>query len=349
MSLKKIENAKVEIKINHDSRSESLSLSIIVNDIYQHTFPFDSRESKLLQEMESSVILNKMNGGTFIFTEDGILVDYRTSDYKGFMHSEDAIKKLSEKIGLNVAEPSRKSARDLFSQFREEKGIFLGGLSDPFYLDIASLGEGGSFKNRIVYKWNPFQKDILTTIEVERLICLNGMVGVSPLTTRKVPVINDWERHLEIVSLQIQPSINNLLQDRFIKMADTNSSVSNILEGRKLLLDRREYKAAENCHILTNLLDLTDVESRLGGVYQKEVFTKGKGATAKSDLTQFDLFNVLTEACSHTSGTSESTLKIQKFLNNITFDYSKNEISGNAKISDESDPSRVFFGKRKGE
>lgn len=350
MSLKKILNAQVDIKVVYESKDALPCLSIIVNDRYTHTFPAKSTESKLLNEMELSVIRGRMNGGTFIFTEEGQLVDYRTSDYKGFMHSEDAIKKLSEKIGFNVAEPARKAAaRDVFSQFREEKGIFLGGLSDPFYLDIASLGEGGSFKNRIVYKWNPFQKDILTTIEVERLICLNGMVGVSPLTTRKVPVINDWERHLEIVSLQIQPSINNLLQERFVKMADTSSSVANILEGRSLLFDRREYKAAENCQILTNLLDLTDVESRLGGIYQKEVFSKGNGSVAKSDLTQFDIFNVLTEACSHTAGTEESTFKIQRFLNKIAFDFQKNEISGNAKISDESDPSRVFFGKRKGE
>lgn len=351
MSLKKIENAKVELKVveTFKNKTKELCLAIIVNDKYTHTFKSNSTESKLLSEMELSVLRNKMNGGTFIFTEDGILVDYRTSDYKGFMHSEEAIKKLSEKIGFNIAAQSRKAAaRDVFSQFREEKGIFLGGLSDPFYLDIASLGEGGSFKNRIVYKWNPFQKDILTTIEVERLVCLNGMVGVSPLTTRKVPVINDWERHLEIVSLQIQPSINNLLQDRFIKMADTNSSVSHLMEARYLLLDRKEYKAAENCQILTNLLDVTDVESRLGGIYQKEVFSKGKGVIAKSDLTQFDLFNVLTEACSHTKGSEDSTIKIQKFLNKITFDYNKSEISGNAKISDESDPSRVFFGKRKG-
>lgn len=356
MGLIKIENAKVVTRTVRDT-SVKLELSgnnydclqIIVNDRYTHTFPRNSIESKLLVEMESSVVNKKMNGGTYIFTEEGVLVDYRTSDYKGFIHSEEAIAKLSEKIGYSVANPDRKTAGDLFSQFREKKGIFLGGLSDPFYLDIASLGEGGSFKNRIVYKWNPFDKDISTTIEVERLICLNGMVGVSPLVTKRVPVINDWERHLEIVSLQVQPNVNVLLQDRFLKMSDTSASVAHMLEARNMLFERGQLKVADSMETLDRLLEVTNVEQRLSGIYKKEVFTRGKGYTAAADLTQFDLFNVLTEACSHTSGSPESTHKMQKLINKLTFDFSKTEISGNAKISSESDPSRVFFGKKKGE
>lgn len=352
MSLIKISNAKVETKVVEKTTrkgEKELCLDIIVSDRFQHTFPANSVESKLLREMEPSVVQQKMNGGTYIFTEEGKFVDYRPSDYKGFMHSEDAIQKLSDKIGFSIAPESRKAARDVFSQFRESRGIFLGGLSDPFYLDIASLGEGGSFKNRIVYKWNPFDKDIFTTIEVERLICLNGMVGVAPIVTKKVPVINDWERHLEIVSLQVQPSVNVILQDRFLKMNDTHASVAHLLDARTLLLDRSQLKAADSIETLQNLMKITDVESRLKHVYKKETFYRGKGNTAASDLTQFDLFNVLTEACSHTTGTTDSTSKIQNFLNKLTFDFSKNEISGNAKISNESDPSRVFFGKRKGE
>lgn len=353
MSLIKIPNAKVEVRtiIKHNNRTkmDEPHLHIVVNDRFQHTFPNNSVESKLLREMELSVITAKMNGGTFIFTESGDFVDYRTSDYKGFIHSDEAIQKLSEKIGFSNAPESRKAAAgEMFSQFRANKGIFLGGLSDPFYLDIAQLGEGGSFKNRIVYKWNPFEKDIYTTIEVERLVCMNGMVGVAPIVTKRVPVINDWEKHLEIVSLQIQPNINAILQDRFVQMSDSHASISHVLDARKLLLERKELKAVDSLETIENLLKVTDVESRLSNVYKKEVFT-GRNRAASSDLTQFDLFNVLTEACSHTTGTNESTSKIQKFLNKLTFDFNKNEIAGNVKISGESDPSRVFFGKKKGE
>ena len=349
----KISNARVETMLVHDKKN-NLVVRIIVNDHYFHTFDAKSRESRLVSEMELSVLEKKFNGGTYIFTHDGDLVDYRTSDYKGFMHSADAIKTLSEKIGCQLSAKSSNSIRrpigEVFSQFREEKGAFLGGLSEPFYLDIASLGEGGNFKNRIVYKWNPFDKDIFTTIEVERQICTNGMVGISPLVTRKVPVINDWERHLEIVSLQIQPNINNLLQDRFIKMADSNASVSHVSEARSMLLDRSQLKVVQGAEQLSELIKATDVSSRLRSVYRDEVFNSNLGRSAASDITQFDLFNILTEACSHTGGTAQSNERIQKFLNKITFDFQKNEISGNAKTSDESDHRRVFFGKdKKGE
>ncbi len=350
-----VENADVEVKLVEDKK-KNLCVQIIVDNKYTHIFDSKTREARMVSEMEISVFSKLMNGGTYIFTHDGKLVDYRNSAYKGFRHSEDAIKTLSDKIGYDVAKEESTFMRrrerpisDVFGQFRAEREIFLGGLSEPFYLDIASLGEGGSFKNRIVYKWNPFDSNILTTIEVERLICLNGMVGISPLVTRKVPIINDWERHLEIVSLQIKPTVNALLQDRFIKMSDTHASVANVLEARQMLLDRSQLKSVNGADQLSELIKMTDVQSRLRDVYRDEVFKQNGGRAAASDLTQFDLFNILTETCSHTAGTSGSNEKIQKFLNKLTFDYNKNEISGNAKISQESDHRRVFFGKSKNE
>lgn len=345
----KLTNAKVEVMIVSDGKKDML-LRIIVDDKFIHTFEASSRETRLLNEMELSVLQKKFDGGTYVFSETGQLVDYRTSEYKGFIHSDEAIRTLSEKIGCtvsNVATSGRRPVGDVFSQFREDKGNFLGGLSEPFYLDIASLGDGGSFKNKIVYKWNPFDENIFTTIEVERLVCKNGMVGISPLVTRKVPVINDWERHLEIVSLQIQPNINTLLQDRFVKMADTHASVSHTMEARAMLLDRSQLKAADSVDQLTSLIQATDVESRLKSIYRDDVFRSPLGRSAASDLTQFDLFNILTQACSHTAGSVQSNERIQKFLNKTTFDFQKNEIAGNAKISQESDHRRVFFGKNK--
>lgn len=346
-------NAKVEVKLNEDAK-KNIVVNIVVNDRYVHTFDHKTREAKMITEMDLSVFSKLMNGGTYIFTHEGKLVDYRNSAYKGFMHSEHAIQKLSEKIGYNVAEERssfmrRRQIGEFFNQFREERGVFLGGLSEPFYFDIASLGEGGGFKNRIVYKWNPFEANIHTTIEVERLICSNGMVGISPLVTRKVPIINDWERHLEIVSLQIQPNVTSLLQDRFIKMSDTHASVASVLEARSMLLDRSQLKSVKGQEQLSELIKMTDVEGRLKDVYRDEVFKQGAGRAAASDITQFDLFNILTEACSHTAGTDNSNEKIQKFINRMTFDMQKNEISGNAKISQESDHRRVFFGKNKKE
>lgn len=341
----KISNARVDLKVIPTEKG--CKATITVNDRFTHTFDVKSRESRLLQEVEVEVFRQKLNGGTFIFSADGKLVDYRTSDYKGFIHNEDAIQTLSEKIGFGRSKQERRSIGEVFRQFRESDEIFLGGLSDPFYLDIASLGEGGSFKNQIVYKWSPFNQNIVTTVEVERLVCLNGMVAMSPLVSQMVPVINDWERHLEIVSLQIQPNINNLLQERFVKMADTHASVGDVQEANRILRDRSSLKVVESSEQLERLIEATKVESRLKNIYRDEVFSGKLGRTAASDITQFDLFNILTEASSHTGGSEDSNRIIQKFLNKITFDMTKNEISGNVKISQESDHRRVFFGKNK--
>ena len=153
----KLTNAKVDVTMLEDGK-KNIVLRIIVDDKFVHTFDAASRETRLLAEMELSVLQKKFNGGTYVFSESGQMIDYRTSDYKGFIHSDEAIMTLSEKIGCkvsNTATSGRRPVGDVFSQFREERGNFLGGLSEPFYLDIASLGEGAGTqkKFRAAHLW----------------------------------------------------------------------------------------------------------------------------------------------------------------------------------------------------
>lgn len=340
-----IKNAKVQM--NLIPTEFGVKVTIIVNGEHAHTFSPKSQVGRVVMEVEPEVLRAKLDGGTYVFS-GGKLIDFRFSDYRGFIRDKDDIEILAEKIGYaDTNAKSRRAVGEVFEQFRHNhNGIFLGGTGEPFYLDVSGLGQGGAFKNRIVYKWSPFDTNIQTTVEVERLVCLNGMVGIAPLVTRGVPLLSDIERNLEIIELNLQPNINSILQERFVDMASKRASVADVLEAHRMLRERsmnNSLTVADRA-TLEKLADTTSL-THLANVYDNGLFASQAAKTAPSDLTQFDLFNVLTEATSHTSGDKEENFKIQRVVNRLVFDTTKTEISGSAKISDQSDHRRVFFGK----
>lgn len=347
MSFTVIKNAKV-----HVTPLAKGALSVIVNDTYTHTFDGKTKLAKDAQEMDRNALLARLNGGTFVFLGDR-LVDYRYSDYQGFIHSNDGIQALGEKIGFEVSKPNYNRLGPIQQLRHRNNGVFLGGVGEDFYLDIAGLGAGGQFKNRILYRWSPFSQNVETTLEVERLICTNGMVGISPLTTRRVPLLNDWERNLEIVSLNLQPTMNSLLSERFEAMVNQRATLHEVRRANQALMARHDTsgsdgyrgRTGEDLAHLRQLIDLTNI-ARLDGVYRSEVLsqTDDRIRTLPSDLSRYDLFNVLTEASTHTAGSLENTKSLQTMLNVLVFDNTTAAVVGNTRLSAESDPSRVFFG-----
>lgn len=360
-NFKVIRNAKVEVSIK-PVKSDVYTLQIVINGDYVHQFPPNAKENKLIYLMEPSAIAAKFTGGTYVFLDD-VLIDYRTGDYTGFIHNADGIKNLAEKIGCSTTKKSAfgSPVRGLFQGFRETKGeVFLGGEGEEFDLDIAFLAEGGSFRNRLIHKWSPFSSNIITSLEVERLICNNGMVGLSPFVTNKIPIINDWERNLKIVSTGLIPTYNDILNHRFSEMANSNASIHEVLSARELLDSRKENvniedffngkkQPSKNNNDLKMLLEHLNVYKRLGDIYNEEVFIdKDKSKMVASDLSLFDVFNILTEGCTHTSGSDSSNGMIQREINRIVFDELHNKRKALAevpKLSEESDHKRIFFGK----
>lgn len=340
---------KAKIAMNYILTESGTKVRIVINDKYEHIFSQKSKVSKLVMEMEQEVLFNKLNGGTYVFSS-GKLIDFRFSDYKGFTRSQDDIEILADKIGFKDSRKDGKKRRvvgEVFEQFRNgNQDIFLGGEGEPFYLDVNGLGRGGAFKNRIIYKWSPFDKNIQTTLEVERLVCLNGMVGIAPLVTRGVPLLNDIERNLAIIEHNLQPSVNSLLQNRFSDMAGKRASVADVSEAHRMLVERaaNDNLTAIDRSILEKLAESTSL-THLRGVYAPDLFNSKLARTAPSDITQFDLFNVLTEATSHTAGDKDENFKIQRMVNKLVFDTTKTEIAGSVKVSSDSDHRRVFFGK----
>jgi hypothetical protein len=336
------------------TKEKEIILKIVVGDKYSHEFPAKSRESKLCLTTDKGTIDALFDKGTYVFYGDK-LVDYRRADSFSFIHNDESIKELSERIGIHHYEEKSYSnaVNGLFNQSRGSKnnGVFLGGEFSTFEMDIPELFEGGAFNNSLIYKWSPFSNTITTSLEVQRLVCTNGMVANAPFVTYEVPVVNDWEQSLKVISTRLETQINNVLGERFKGMANANSrsSVADLNRAHELLSTRfeRSHMSMEDAKKLSRLIDLVDPSKHLSDTYDLKVLENSKLCKiADSHLTQFDLFNVLTEASTHYGRDSENDLNIQNQLNKIVFDDFKRGKKLSAKVPElgNSDHRRAFFG-----
>ena len=341
----------------HTVSPTDIRLKISVEDQRPHIFEKGRSENNLIEQMELKSIEERFNGGTFVFLNGG-LIDYRVAEYAGYIRSEEEIKALSDILGVSIAPKSKNAVGGMFNQFRRNSlsgDVFLGGEGKQFDLKIAGLGDGGEFVNKLIHKWSPFDKNVVLSLESERLVCSNGMVGMSPFVTNEVPIVNRVEEHLNLVSIQLKPQINSILKDRFSNMSKQPASVGSMMSAHNALTDRLKgmsrhntMEGQESKERLVKLKNLVDVKSNLRHVYDNSVFSNKEMANGlKGNLTQFDLFNVLTESCTHTSGTTDNNNKVQMDINKLVFDElnDKKSVQGEVPISQESDHKRAFFGK----
>lgn len=340
----KIENASVKVDYVYTKDGE-LQVSIVVNDKYRHLFDQHSNVARSAKEEEKEILESKLNGGTYFFSsqEPHSLVDFRYSTYTGFIRSDEQIKELGSIVGME-GRASKTPVKEMFMKLNNTNAVFFG-QSDNFYLDVKGLEQGGEFANKIIYGWSPFSKDIETTLEVQRLVCLNGMMSNSPIASRAAPMINDIERNMKILERNLIPTMSNMLDDRFLKMTKQRAVVSDVLRVNMLLKEKimsDEKLTPEEMLILENLQKLTSL-NHLRDIYTEDVFdfTGSKSKQAVSDLMLFDLFNMVTEAQSHTKGSNH---KINAMASKLLFDTNKIDIVSNVNVSDESDHRRVFFG-----
>jgi hypothetical protein len=356
---KVFKDAKVEVTIREMKRDD-IRLVIQVENEMPHTFEKNAKENAYLQEMDLPTIQERFNGGTYIFN-NGELIQYRDSAYRGFIRSADDMNTLSELVGTEKVN-SRSGVSGMFESFRANsinKDYFLGGAGQTFNLDIKELGEGGSFENRLVHKWSPFDQNLIVSLETERLICTNGMVGMSSFVTKGVPFVNRYEEHLNLINVLLQPEYNNLLKNRFRDMSEQHASLASMMTAHSILEKRlkqnnishlgtqteESIKSRAKLRSFTNLLN---VKQNLGNVYKNDAFSnKEQARHALGNLTKYDVFNILTEASSHTKGYDDNTKAIQKEINVLVFDElnDKKNVKGHIPdISSESDHRRAFFG-----
>jgi len=341
---------KARVEISPVFIESGIALKIIIENRYVHIFSPQSKESLALKSTDLKMLESLYNNGFYIIADEK-LVDYRLSSYQGFIQTDSAMAKLQEVIGIEKLSKNNSSVKGLFSQHKTsgKSGIYLGGEWDNFELDVKELGDGGLFKNNLLYKYSPFSANIITSLEVERLICTNGMVASSPFITFEVPVINDWEKNLHVVSAQLKPKINDILSQRMASMADQRASVATIMKIEALLDERDASTLLTDIERqrLESMANISNSMLNLGKYYHSDVFKDAKKASfLDSHLTQFDAFNILTEASTHLGRNEENDTKIQRELNSLVFDEFKNKKKIKPAIpqSHDSDFRRAFFG-----
>lgn len=353
MTFQLIDNADVRVTkiINPKKQFEA---EIVVNDKYIHRFSAKSRVSKHLDLMEASDLAQRLTGGKFFFIGNQ-LVDFRDGGYNGFVHTDDTIAKFMEVLGYQTSTLAGLHRRMRANDDHETGPIVLRKVWNDAEIEVPLLGKGGDFNSQLSFVWNPFVRTVNSAFDLVRLICTNGMVGLTSFLNTRVPVMNRWEEHLDIAARQIQNKVNSVITTRMVQLADERCSVADTLLLEQHCFDRL-YAGGERSederNRIRNLMAVVSPKAHLAGVYRDTVFTdRNLAAQLPGHLSAMDVFNIATELRSHTADSKKSTGNaLDRIANNILFDREDNfEVSakkfGQPKLSNFSSAETAFFGK----
>jgi hypothetical protein len=346
-----LREANVQVQKVKDEKHRDVAL-ITVNDQFQHQFSHKSRVSRHLDVMAPEQLQDRLDGGTYFFVQDkhGVdqLVDWRDGHYNGFIHTDKMVDDYMDLLGFVEKE-------DLpFAHRRKQTDhqIMLRSVWNKNEIQVPGYVSGGDFHSELSFVWNPFVTFINSSFDLVRLICTNGMVGVTSFLNTKIPLLNRQTEHLDIASRQIQNKVSAIVMERVQNMALEHASVGQCLLLENHILDRlvTTIEAHEHSRLL-GLLNAVSPRAQLSEIYRDSVFdNKDLAAQLPAHLTSFDVFNVTTELRSHTNETRGSTdFALDKFANGLLFDAEGNVLStggqaSTVRISSFSDPEKAFMG-----
>lgn len=353
-----IRDARVDVKqhINEKRQNEAvITIGDAKGEKFQHRFKASSRISKHLDLMTAKDLQKRMDGGTYFFI-DGELVEFRDGMYHGFSHDDHAIDVFMEKLGAQQrsALPLHRGSPRKRRNDDGESDYVLRKVWSQSEIIIPGYAHGADFNSQLSFTWSPFNKTINSAFDLVRLICTNGMIGMTSFLNTKIPLFNRWDEHLDIASRQIQNKVNSVVSSRIDTMAVTPASV-----GDCLLLEEHAFERLNtpdsggtgDRQRLLNLLAAVAPKEHLSLTYKDNVFVdKALAAQLPAHLSQFDAFNIATELRTHTIPTNKSSDRaLDKFANEVLFedlDSSKMITARTAKplTASFSDPERAFFG-----
>lgn len=328
-----VRNADVKVTRILDDKKRPLA-HINVEGQFQHTFPHTSRVSKHLDMMEVSDLSDRLTGGSFFFVEDE-LIDFRDGSYNGFVHTNDSINTFMDVLGYQRKEDMEMAH---LTKHTDEVGspIILRKVWDKNEIIVPGYKQGGDFNSVLSFKWNPFVKTVDSAFDLIRLICTNGMVGMTSFLNTKVPLMNRWEEHLDISARQIQNKVSNVVVDRVQGMATERASVGNCLLLEEHVMNRLQTSidATEHNRLL-NMMNAVSPRAQLASVYKESVFNdKNLAAQLPSHLSNFDIFNIATEIRTHTDQTSKSSDNaLDKLANYLLFDNEANQTASVGRLT----------------
>lgn len=340
-----LRDANVQALATYNAAGHPIA-TITINDQHEHTFDHTSRISKALGIMTEAELSHRLSGGNFFMVDDQ-LTDFRDGNYNGFIHTDIAIDKLIETIGMTDSRTETKSPV-IYNTFGD---ISLGAKWSDHGIAIPEYDQGGNYTSELHFAWNPFVKTVNSAFMLYRLICSNGMMGMRSFLNTKIPLVNRWEEHLEIANAQIQNKVSTMVVNRLGQMGNERATLAEVILLANHAQKRLKAGNDTNEDRLHTIVNIASPEMHLRGVYKDDAFTNMNVAKQlPSHLTTYDVYNMATEVRSHTNENTLSTVAaLDKLANGLIFDRAENpNTSINGKQAPSlnmfSDPDRAFFG-----
>ncbi len=313
-------NADVTVSKDLTPKSHKVVAVVRIGD-NEHTFPSTSRVSKALSHCTTDDIAKRMQGGNF-FWRGNDLINFQYGDRSGFIHTNEGIQQLIDHVGYTDTDINRVTYNRSTSNI-----IRLQKIHSDVEFAILEYGDGGDLSSRLSFTWDPFQQYVSTAFELVRLICTNGMTGLTSFLNNKIPLVNDWETHLEIANKQIQNKVTSMISLRMTEMSTMRATVRDCQRVVSYCQERLASNQANHDNlkakaILQNNALVADPQIHLASHYNASVLSDMRLADqCDSHLTIFTLWNMLTEIATHTSPTEGgSSFAIHKHANDLVFD-----------------------------
>lgn len=348
-----LRNADVRVTQIIDDKKRNVA-EIVVNDQLTHRFAASSRISKHLDVMTAGDLQDRLTGGSFFFVGD-TLVDHRNNQYNGFVHTDAAVATFMDLLGYQkVTDMPRHRGRQRTSDLDGSDDLVLRKVWTKNEIVVPGFATGAEFNTELSFVWNPFVKTINSSFDLVRLICTNGMIGLTSFLNTKIPLMNRWEEHLDIASRQIQNKVNSIVTERVQRMPSERASVADCLLLEQHAFERLSspsVKTPAERERLKNIITSVSPKFHLHNTYQDAVFAnKNLASQLPAHLSCYDTFNIATELRSHTLSTAKSSDNaLDKFANGIMFDREDNFVAGasrytSPKLSAFSSVDTAFFG-----
>lgn len=244
-------------------------------------------------------------GGQF-FIVDNTVIDYRSVNYKGYTHSVDNIKELTDAIGF-VLRNGKIQAGNITHNFEHEA--------------FTSAGNGGQFDIQIGFNWSPFSMDIESMLKMVRLACENGMIASSPIMNNRIPMINEWKENLMISNDVIGHAFHKMVSPRLAAMPDERVSLYDIGMMMTAIVDLANSK---KLHV-AKVEALETMYDRLDVLLTPEVraIKKNMLKFIEAPVSAYDAMNLMTECATHYVGIDKTATKASALANNFLFDQKR--------------------------
>lgn len=325
-----VRNAKVEVIKQPMSRNGKLigdGAKLIIDNQFEHCFDPKHSVSQSLLAGTDALQQRFMNGSFFfkdIVTEQGEekqeLITYQDGHYRGFIHSDDNIAELIQHIGS-----THNFDRSAYTN-TTSKNVRLQNVRSNVELQIPGYATGGEMNSQLSFVWDPFQAHIRAAYKIIRLVCSNGMVGMADFMNSKIPMVNDWQRHMEIVDKQLQNRMTNMIGIRMQAMSQSHASIRDCFRIKNACLDRLNdvniVRTPDEIKRLQDICLAVDPVIHLTDKVDISVLNDGRMADVTgSHLSEFTVWNFLTEMATHTKPSAKNTqAALHKHANAILVD-----------------------------